>query len=327
MPRPPSARKDMGEGWRKLHKYWKWNLEKKVKYAHQLIDKVFKNHTNPILCWSGGKDSTTVLHLVRQHKSNIPVVYINSGVEFPETPKFVKDLSKLWNLNIIIKRPKRGEGFWDIGSKYGWPIFGKDVASNVERALRTGNIRPQLSVLEKVLVKNKVKISARCSQFIQEKPSKQAETNLKADVKIIGLRASESRARARLWVDYGDYFFVKRYFGRNKGIWKANPIALWTDKDIWEYHKNNDIPHCKLYDKGYTRNGCWACAMGIRNGQLKRLRRNDTKLFRHLVLKTEMGEELFKAKFAFLDTKCKPLLKKRNLDSFLHTYPNFFDKI
>ena len=237
MPRPVHFRKNMSQGWRELYKYWDWDLSRKIEYSHSLLRSIFENHQQPVVCWSGGKDSTVVLHLVRQHRSDIPVIYVDSGVEFPETIQFVDLLVDLWNLNSIIIKPREGEGFWDIGPKYGWPIFGKNIASNVERAVRTGNIRPQMSLLERILAENKLHVSARCAEFIQEKPSKEAEKLLGADVKIIGLRASESRARVRLWVDYGDYYFVKHYFGRDRGIWKANPIAIWTDKDIWEYHK------------------------------------------------------------------------------------------
>ena len=184
--------------------------------------------------------------------------------------------------------------------KYGWPIFSKNIASNVGRARRTGNIRPQLSQMEKILVENNVRISARCCDFVHEKPTKRAEYEYKADLKIIGIRALESRTRTRIWVDYGDYYYVKRYYGRNKGIWKLNPIAIWTEKDIWDYHKEQSIPHCKLYDMGYSRNGCWTCAMGIRHGQLERLKQGHPMLYKYLLEKTNMSLELKKAKNALM---------------------------
>jgi 3'-phosphoadenosine 5'-phosphosulfate sulfotransferase (PAPS reductase)/FAD synthetase len=326
MPRPAHLRKDMHQGWKELYEYWNWDLSKRVEYSHDLLHSIFKNHQKPVVCWSGGKDSTVVLHLARQCRPAIPVIYIDSGVEFPETIQFIDLLVDLWNLNTIIKRPKEGEGFWDIGSKYGWPIFGKNIASNVERAIRTGNIRPQMSLLERILAENKIHISARCSEFIQEKPSKEAEKLLGADVKIIGLRASESRARVRLWVDYGNYYFVKHYFGRNRGIWKASPIAIWTDKDIREYHKIYGIPYCELYDKGYPRNGCWPCAMGIRNGQLRRLRENHPDLFEYLITQTAMGEELLRAKIILTKSQNTPFQVK-NLRLLLDLFPDFFDRM
>lgn len=327
MPRPATARKDMSQGWKVLHECWGWYLTRKVELAHKLLDTVFRNHRKPVVCWSGGKDSTVALHLAMQHRRDISVIFVDSGVEFPETLEFIDSLATSWNLNIIIAGSREGEGFWNIGSKYGWPILGKNIASNVERAVRTGRIRPQMSMVERILAQNRALISARCSEFLQEKPSKEAEQLLQADVKITGLRASESRARARLWVDYGDYYFVKRYFGRNKGIWKASPIALWTEEDIWEYHKIHEIPHCSIYSKGHSRNGCWPCAMGIRNGQLKRLRMSHPGLFKHLVTETEMGKELLRLKLILAKYKGDPAIQIDNSELLIEAHPDFFDEI
>lgn len=324
MPRPALIRKDMGQGWKELYKFWEWSLDRKVEYSHELLDSVFENHKQPVVCWSGGKDSAVALHLARQRRPDIPVIYVDSGVEFPETVEFVNFLADSWNLNITIAKPKEGEGFWDIGPKYGWPIFGKNIASNVERAVRTGNIRPQMSLLERVLAEKKVHISARCSEFLQENPSKGVEKLLQADVKIIGLRSAESRARARLWVDYGDYYFVKRYFRRHEGMWKVNPIAIWTEKDIWKYHQIHEIPYCKLYDKGYPRNGCWPCAMGVRSGQLQRLRANHPELFKYLILQTEMGKELLKATVVLSQSIGTLSSQLKDLKPLLEIYPGSF---
>jgi 3'-phosphoadenosine 5'-phosphosulfate sulfotransferase (PAPS reductase)/FAD synthetase len=324
MPRPQNLRKNLSQGWKKLYQFWKWELDRKVDFSHSLLKRVFRDHQTPVVCWSGGKDSTVVLHLVRQYQADIPVIFVDSGVEFPDTLKFVQLLAESWNLNLTIARPKVGEDFWTVGSKYGWPIFGKNIAANVERAIRSKNIRPQMSPLEKILAINKIHISARCAEFLQEKPSKEEEKLLGADVKIVGLRASESRTRVRLWVDHGDYYFVKRYFGRNLGIWKANPIAIWKDEDIWKYHAKFGIPHSTGYDKGYSRNGCWTCAMGVRNGQLKRLRENDSKLFDYLMVRTEMGRELLRAKMLLVKGE-NLYLEKRDIKLLLKQHPDFLD--
>lgn len=40
-----------------------------------------------------------------------------------------------------------------------------------------------------------------------------------------------------------------------------NPIIDWTDDDVWEFIKSNNLRYCKLYDEGYTRLGCIGCPM------------------------------------------------------------------
>ncbi|MFC1799295.1 phosphoadenosine phosphosulfate reductase family protein [Candidatus Eisenbacteria bacterium] len=325
MPRSKAYQKDLSKGWKSLHRRWKYTLDRKLQYSNRLLARVLKKHDRPIICWSGGKDSTVVLHLALQHIPDIPVIYVNSGVEFKESLEFIDHLVQAWNLDITVSKPQKGQTIWDVGANYGWPILGKGVASNVERAVRTGNIRPQLSPQEVTLARHKVRISARCSEFIQERPSKLAEESLGADLKIVGLRASESRARVRLWVDHGDYYSVKRYYGRGRGIWKVNPIATWTDDDIWRYHQLNGIPHSKLYDMGYPRNGCWLCAMGIRMGQLKRLRLYHPRLFKRLITKTAMGYELLKVKKVLTGAKNSEVMYLNDPATVLKNYPHFFD--
>ena len=41
----------------------------------------------------------------------------------------------------------------------------------------------------------------------------------------------------------------------------VNPIVDWTDKDVWDFLNENGIPHCGLYDEGYTRLGCIGCPL------------------------------------------------------------------
>lgn len=278
--------------WEKLHRLWRLDLNSKIEFSNKLLSESIKSN-NAVICWSGGKDSTVVLHLARFLDKNIPVIFTDTGIEHRLTYQYINKLANEWNLNLIINTPEYN--FWKIGEKYGWPIFGKNISSNVERAIRTGNIRPQLSYFEKILAENNVKISCMCSEILRVKPSKILERSLCATAKIVGIRADESRSRVRIWADYGDAYFVKRYYGRGKGIMKVNPIAIWTEKDIWDYHIKNSIPICGIYKKGYPRNGCWPCAMGIKNGQLKRLKENDIELYEQLY-DSKMGKELIKIK-------------------------------
>ena len=324
MPRPKNIRKDMRKGLKRLNRYLKLPLDNKIRYANRLIEYTLSIHTNPVVCWSGGKDSTVLLHLILKHKPDIQVIFNDSGVEFPETLDFVKFLKKAWSLNLHIVRPIGGESFWDCVKQYGWPIFGKATAMSVEKARRSGNYRAQLSELERNLLESNVQISSRCCLLLKEKPSKKIESILNSDLKYLGLMASESRNRTRLWVDHGDYYYVKRYFGRKRGIWKASPLSIWREKDIWGYHSKHDMPYCKLYDKGHVRNGCWPCAMGVRRGQLKRLRNSHPKLFDHLICETNLGKELIKARLGIDGSEAG----EDNIDvrTVLRNHPCFFDK-
>lgn len=43
-----------------------------------------------------------------------------------------------------------------------------------------------------------------------------------------------------------------------------NPIIDWTDADVWEFIRSENIPYCELYDCGYMRLGCIGCPMSTR---------------------------------------------------------------
>ena len=43
--------------------------------------------------------------------------------------------------------------------------------------------------------------------------------------------------------------------------WFLNPIIDWTEKDVWEYIKTNNLPYCSLYNEGFKRLGCVLCPM------------------------------------------------------------------
>jgi phosphoadenosine phosphosulfate reductase len=46
-----------------------------------------------------------------------------------------------------------------------------------------------------------------------------------------------------------------------RGIWKFNPLADWTDKDVWRYISEHDLPYNLLHDQGYESIGCSPCTL------------------------------------------------------------------
>ncbi|HWF73277.1 MAG TPA: phosphoadenylyl-sulfate reductase [Solirubrobacteraceae bacterium] len=44
-----------------------------------------------------------------------------------------------------------------------------------------------------------------------------------------------------------------------RGIWKFNPLADWTEKDLWRYIYEHDLPYHPLHDQGYASIGCAPC--------------------------------------------------------------------
>lgn len=72
--------------------------------------------------FSGGKDSTVLLHIVRQMYPDIEAVFVNTGLEYPEIQSFVRTFE-----NVTILRPKMR--FDDVIRKYGYPILSKNISA------------------------------------------------------------------------------------------------------------------------------------------------------------------------------------------------------
>jgi phosphoadenosine phosphosulfate reductase len=54
-----------------------------------------------------------------------------------------------------------------------------------------------------------------------------------------------------------------------RGIWKVNPLANWSEKDLWRYINEHDLPYHPLHDQGYASIGCAPCTLpgGGREGR------------------------------------------------------------
>ena len=95
-------------------------------------------------------------------------------------------------------------------------------------------------------------------------------------VTLIGIRKEESARRAKRgeistsikgkrteetfdqWSEHEEKM-VTCVGGKDKIL--VSPIIHWTERDVWEFLNSNKIPHCELYDQGFTRIGCICCPM------------------------------------------------------------------
>lgn len=73
------------------------------------------------------------------------------------------------------------------------------------------------------------------------------------DVWFTGLRRVQSPTRANLEV------FDTFPLPGGKQLHKVSPLALWSDREVWAFNRQHDIPNVSLYDVGYTSIGCQPC--------------------------------------------------------------------
>jgi phosphoadenosine phosphosulfate reductase len=70
------------------------------------------------------------------------------------------------------------------------------------------------------------------------------------DAWITGIRREQGPTRAAA---------PKLEHDERRGIWKLNPLADWTEKDLWRYIHEHDLPYNPLHDQGYSSIGCGPC--------------------------------------------------------------------
>ena len=78
---------------------------------------------------------------------------------------------------------------------------------------------------------------------------------------VSGVRRVDSRTRAGA----AKFGWDKRF-----GLWKLNPLADWTDEEVWSYISEHDVPYNPLHDAGYPSIGCTHCTRPPGNGAGRR---------------------------------------------------------
>jgi phosphoadenosine phosphosulfate reductase len=72
------------------------------------------------------------------------------------------------------------------------------------------------------------------------------------DCWITGLRREQSPTRANA---------PKVEWDARHGLWKLNPLADWSEKDVWRYVAERELPYNRLHDQGYSSIGCTHCTL------------------------------------------------------------------
>ncbi len=241
-------------------------------------------HGRVYVSFSGGKDSTVLLDIARQVNPDIPAMFVDTGLEYPEIREFVKTFD-----NVTWMKPKMN--FKEVIKTYGYPVISKEQAQYIYtyRNTKSEKLRKQLwegvdgkfkiSERWKHLVDAPFKISSNCCNIMKKVPAKKYNraTNRKA---IIGSMGSESYARERQLI---------RHKGCNAYDMKqprSTPLGFWTEQDILQYIQQNNLPYASVYGwlvktrgndltfTGVDRTGCMFCMFGItRDGRPNRFQR------------------------------------------------------
>ena len=289
-------------------------LDIKVKMTERRIADWYNYFGGEVyLSFSGGKDSTVLLHIARRIGLDIPVVFLDTWMEFPQVRQFVKE-----HENTITIKPDKS--LKQIIDDDGWCFPSKDVAEMIDGVRRdkkwaikkingldkNGNkseFRQQYKKW-KILVDAPIKISHRCCLDMKEIPVAKYEKET-GNKPILALMAEESQRRKESYLRTGCNGF-------NSQRPVSKPMGFWTGQDVLNYIKMNNIKiaelygkiipcdghkkllktNCKLCCSGMSRTGCMFCPVGLHlnKDRLKLVKHFNSKLYDYIMEELNMKQ-------------------------------------
>ncbi len=256
-------------------------------------------HGDVYVSFSGGKDSTVLADLVQKNYPNVPLVFSNTGLEYPEIQAFAR------KMGAEFIRPKMS--FSEIISKFGYPIISKENSEAIYYARRiikscgggykttprkrleitgsrkqTGDAEKSAYNKEKWLPlcnDTQFKISHMCCHVMKKNPMSAYQTKTRR-YPYLGTLAEESRLRTQAWIRHG----CNAFDATNK---TSQPMSFWTEQDVLHYICDEGLeiasvygnivaideagmeyePYfsagCNLKCTGCDRTGCVFCGYGV----------------------------------------------------------------
>lgn len=285
-------------------------LEMKIKMTKTRIRAWYEYWGGDVyVSFSGGKDSTVLLHIVREMYPDIPAVFIDTGLEYPEIREFVKSFD-----NVEIIHPEKT--FFQVVSEYGYPVISKDVAIKICYARKGSEWAVKaLNGLDKNGIKKECKqrykkykslvnapflVSSYCCSVMKKSPAHKYETKT-GRKPMIATMTEESSLRQNSWLKNGcNAFDVDRP--------ASYPLSFWVQQDILQYLKRLNVQYCSVYGDiveqdnqlklfesdserlittGCDRTGCMFCMFGIMSdktpNRFQRLKGTHPKIYDYCI--------------------------------------------
>lgn len=211
-------------------------------------------HKNIGVSFSGGKDSTVMLHLLRQFK-NVKVFFYDSGAELPDTYEIIQKYNP-----VEVVKPEMS--IIDIHKYNG--NFGAQRPQHAEKDLFYTN--------------------EQFKEILITEPSDRMIKKYDLDLICIGLRREESKSRSYMLrngkLQRFSYSLCDQFY----------PLADWTVEDIWAYIISKNIPYNKSYNNNLYQNkneqriGTYMGTTGISRGRMQYIKSYYPEIFNKLLL-------------------------------------------
>ena len=203
------------------------SLADKLAHTEALLDTIARDHAPVALANSFGAEDMVLMHLIASRNLPIGIFSLDTGRLPVETYTLMQQ----------------------VGERYpGHPIrvYYPD-ATALEAYVNQNGINAFY---------NSVELRKSCCHIRKIEPLKRALGGLSAW--ITGLRREQSPTRQDL---------TDREFDADNGLMKFNPLIEWTEKEVWEYIRANDVPYNSLHDKHVPSIGCAPCTRPISVGE------------------------------------------------------------
>lgn len=269
-----------------------WSLDRKIQVSQtRILEYGLKLNKQIYVSFSGGKDSTVLLDLVRRVFPETPAVFCDTGLEYPEIRDFVRTVDNVeWVYPCKYDRKTKSyvrTNFHEVINNYGYPLVSKEVSRatyfarrNIEKGQENTvylqKFRGELMYNGKksqynierwaFLLDAPFKVSPHCCYFLKHNPVK-VYGRKTGRFSIVGTLAEESNIRRKNWLLTGCNSF--------EGTIQSRPLSFWTEQDILKYIKEFNLSYAnkiygeilqddkgKYYTTGASRTGCVFCGFG-----------------------------------------------------------------
>lgn len=229
---------------------------------------------NFYISFSGGKDSTVLHYLVDMAipGNNIPRVFINTGIEYFDIVKFVKELANKDDRFIILQP---AQSIKKICETYGYPFKSKEhslkvgLYQNGSRSksvlaykngfddIESSRFQCPKSLLYQYEDTFEIKISDKCCYKLKKEPIHKWEKANNKPIAITGMRKEEGGQRANI---------ASCIITRKSKVVKFHPLLVVDEEFEDWFIKKYNVQLCKLYYPPYNfdRTGCKGCPFALK---------------------------------------------------------------
>jgi len=178
-----------------------------------------RNRMPRCVAFSGGKDSLCVLLLVRKALKEFKIVFIDTGIEFPETVQYTRRVIESLGMKDRLIVRSVGDRFWEAMKIFGPP------SRDARWCCKVCKLGPTTSLIQEVF-------GGSCLTFVGQRRYESRQ------------RHDRKRVTRNPWVP---------------GQLAASPIKGWTAMHVWLYALREGAEMNPLYFRGYSRVGCSVC--------------------------------------------------------------------